>query len=359
MSLPIPVDGTEMSQSRYQVINFSNASGKFDGNVCCRLGWNVLDAKEANFDRLNALRSSLIDEDVRNWHENELIDPYDPENFALLPTTRPPHGRIESAPSDQAAKVSGRNTRIDRTYNNGQMFRLNEDVSAFCAAKKFNSNKRIELLCARFNNDIKLKDYRLVPHNEIEIEIPSDLNIFEDMLWVDPIDVQRYQGKVYLKHVYNVITNHCSVINRNMDHNDLLIGDTAPTLNGAIEAFKNIFMPRRPLHPSRSNPDPNDSRCIHLNDVDGTTNFHIIVNIVRASGIPFRNQVQQNHQPSNLATQLIPTCKSFAHEFAELSNDTSLLSSSTVLEHSAVFDSLVSRKSYADVNGGRIEPHLE
>lgn len=249
---------------------------------------------------------TTILEDLTNLTKDDLIDPYNPDNFDFLSKTNNFKQQFEIKSNVQHIKSSNFNDRNESDNDLNDKFRLNEDLNYFCPIKKFINNKRIELLCARFNNDIKLKDYRLVPHNEIEIEIPTDLNIFEDLLWVDPIDVQRYQGKVYLKHVYNIITNHCTVISKNLNHQDLLIGDTAPTLNGAIEALKNMFIPRRPLHPSRSNLSANNSRRIHLNDSNGKTNFHIIVNIVRANGIPHRNQIQQIQYQNN---QLIPNCK--------------------------------------------------
>lgn len=196
------------------------------------------------------------------------IDPMDPNNIDLA-----------SVIEKTAAKVPQRSD-VEMRKN---LFRLNEDTYAFCDREKLNDNKRIELLNARFNSDLKLKDCKLVPHNEVEIEIPVDLKLFEDMLWVDPIDVQRYQGKKYLKHVYDIITNHCEVINRNYEHRDLLIGDTPPTLYGALEAFTNIFSPRRPLNPHRRTL----IRKSNFHE-DRVNRFNIIINVVRASGIPFK-----------------------------------------------------------------------
>lgn len=211
---------------------------------------------------------------VGTWFSDQLIDPMDPQNSTLTEF-------IDN--SGPKALTKGENSLPKKNKKNE--YRLYEDVYAFCSRHKFDENKRIELLNARFNSDLKLKDCKLIPHNEVEIELPVDLKIFEDMLWVDPIDVQRYQGKKYLKHIYDIITNHCEVINRNMTHRDLLIGDTAPTLSGALEAFTNIFSPRRPLNPYRKT----IIRRSNFRE-DNISRFNVVVNIVRASGIPYRSR---------------------------------------------------------------------
>lgn len=255
------------------VVDFESQVGrKFVGKLVCAIGWAASDldsvhSKSLGSDRLP--KPTPIQETVDQWFSDQLIDPMDPNNIDLASTIEKTAGKPPKQSDDQLQK---------------KLFRLNEDTYAFCDREKLNDNKRIELLNARFNSDLKLKDCKLVPHNEVEIEIPVDLKIFEDMLWVDPIDVQRYQGKKYLKHVYDIITNHCEVINRNYEHRDLLIGDTPPTLYGALEAFTNIFSPRRPLNPHRKTL----IRKSNFHE-DRINRFNIIVNVVRASGIPFRN----------------------------------------------------------------------
>lgn len=251
---------------------------------------------------------------IEKWYEEQLIDPMDPENGTMAPII----AELTSAtPRPPAAQPIEASQNVDNVIADGEasdLFRLNEDIHTFCALNKFNANKRLELLIARFNSDLKLKDCRLVPHTEIEIEVPTDLNIFEDMLWIDPIDVQRYQGKKYLKHVYDIITNHCTVINRNYEHHDLLIGDTPPTLNGALEALANIFSPRRPLNPTRRT-SHSAVRRTNLNDSDRINRFNIVVNVVRASNIPYRSRTDRGTngggaRRSSLAST-VQNCKQF------------------------------------------------
>lgn len=250
----------------------------YTGKIWFNIGWSSL-VSDSNM-KVSISQAAIVDRKMNetiNALSDELIDPMDPENTTLA-TIIQNSGASVTAENQNAQMLSAAKRK--------DIFRLNEDLYAFCARDKLNDNKRIEMLNARFNSDLKLKDCKLIPHNEIEIEIPTDLKIFEDMLWVDPIDVQRYQGKKYLKHVYDIITNHCEVINRNYEHRDLLIGDTPPTLYGAIEALTNMFSPRRPLNPNRKTGAAVRKPNFHE---DSVHRFNIIVNVVRASGIPFRN----------------------------------------------------------------------
>lgn len=268
------------------------------GKIVCALGWSASDsqseqlsARYGNEMQTKGINNTPQQGTVSQWYSDQLIDPMDPENTALATAMDKSLGQTATmvgaaSASAQTATVSTITTsnRTNDDPTRRKLFRLNEDSYAFCDRDKLMDNKRIELLNARFNSDLKLKDCKLVPHNEIEIEIPVDLQIFEDMLWVDPIDVQRYQGKKYLKHVYDIITNHCEVINRNYEHRNLLLGDTPPTLYGALEAFTNIFSPRRPLNPHRK------TLIRKANFLEDRVNrFNIIINVVRASGIPYRN----------------------------------------------------------------------
>lgn len=272
----------------------TTSAKNYAGKIACSIGWKT---SESNTDRIKssvsessiklAITPANIQGTVGQWFSDQLIDPMDPENSTLI-------GVIDN-PISKAADKNEKILQMNAAKKN--LFRLNEETYAFCARDKLNENKRIEMLNARFNSDLKLKDCKLIPHNEVEIEIPIDLKIFEDMLWVDPIDVQRYQGKKYLKHIYDIITNHCEVINRNLEHRDLLIGDTPPTLYGALEAFTNIFSPRRPLNPNRKT----ITRRSNFRE-DNISRFNVIVNIVRASGIPCRNS---NDSAINRRTSLV------------------------------------------------------
>lgn len=295
----------------------SHTAKKYVGKIVCSLGWSASDsqseqlsARYGNEAHARGVSNAPQQGTVSQWYSDQLIDPMDPDNTVLATAMDKSIGQTANATISTATTASATNTAVttatpNRTNDDRarkKLFRLNEDTYAFCDRDKLKDNKRIELLNARFNSDLKLKDCKLVPHNEIEIEIPVDLQIFEDMLWVDPIDVQRYQGKKYLKHVYDIITNHCEVINRDYEHRNLLLGDTPPTLYGALEAFTNIFSPRRPLNPHRKT-------LIRKSNFleDRVNRFNIIINVVRASAIPFRNV---NEITVNRRTSLSSTMQS-------------------------------------------------
>lgn len=254
------------------------------------IGWAAIDDVSTRTPHTQRARSlqkqkpseSKISRILQNWYDDHLIDPMDPDNRDLIEYIdgiRPP----PSADDEHGAATAS---------TSQSLFNINEDLTTFCSRDKLNNDKRLNLLTARFNSDLKLKNCRLVPHTEIEIEISDDLKIFEDILWVDPIDVQRYQGKTYLKHVYDIITNHCDSMNRDYSCHDLLVGDTPPTILGVMEAISNIFSPRRPLHPKRRTMATR--RFAKYPTVAHVDKFNIILNVARASGIPYRNVDEQN-----------------------------------------------------------------
>lgn len=263
-------------------MNFTSPETKHSGKLTIVIGWASVDeshikSMHGQFHIKPKGTEPKMRQIVQRWYDEHLIDPMDPDNNSLV-------------------KYIQSNVTDDNEGNVKQIpehtFRLHEDMTAFCSRDKLDNNKRLNLLTARFKSDLKLKNCRLVPHTEIEIEIPDDLKIFEDMLWVDPIDVQRYQGKKYLKHVYDIITNHCDTMNQDYTCHDLLVGDTPPTLLGVMEAISNIFSPRRPLHPKRK--ALGHRRFSKYPTVTHIDRFNIILNVVRASGIPYRTIDEHN-----------------------------------------------------------------
>lgn len=256
-------------------MSFKSEGTHHSGKLRLKCGWASADDTNTHRKHGQLLPKSNMSEPkmrqiVQRWYEEHLIDPMDPDNSSLVKY-------IQSGPEETAVTASALPKNV---------FRLNEDQTAFCSREKLDNNKRLNMLTARFNSDLKMKNCRLIPHTEVEIEIPDDLKIFEDMLWVDPIDVQRYQGKKYLKHVYDIITNHCEMINKDYNCHDLVVGDTPPTLLGVMEAISNIFSPRRPLHPKRRTNI--NRRFVKFPTAAHIDRFNIILNLVRASGIPYR-----------------------------------------------------------------------
>lgn len=291
---PIPFETESYARASPMQMSFTSAVSQHAGKLNLIIGWASVDdvqlqqAQRAQSMRTPTSGESKMRQIVQRWYDEHLIDPMDPDNSALIEYIHDSAG-------------GGGDTGTDNPMNAvpADAFRLNEDLTAFCGSDKLDNDKRLKLLTARFNSDLKLKNCRLVPHTEIEIEVPEDLKIFEDMLWVDPIDVQRYQGKTYLKHVYDIITNHCETMNRDYSCHDLLIGDTPPTLLGVMEAISNIFSPRRPLHPKRRTVATR--RFVKYPTVAHIDRFNIILNVVRASGIPYRTSIDEQHQQRRIS----------------------------------------------------------
>jgi len=177
---------------------------------------------------------------------------------------------------------------VNNTNENKKYFRLNNNLLTFLNETNFNNDKRLNLLIGRYNNDLKYKDIKFIPNFDREIELPMNGNkIINEILGMEPIDLQRHRGKNYLKNVYNTITNYIKVLSNDNDNWDILIGNQLPTFDIIIKAFLQIFSPRRPLKPTRRT-QPCRTSC-RINDVN---KFNIIINVVRGFGIPIRYDEQ-------------------------------------------------------------------
>ena len=295
---PMPLEDETFSTASLVYFDFAAKHAQYSGKVGIRMGWMSSDEAPSKTMRGAHKHNGELSSEPKmrqtllKWYAEHKIDPMDPENTSLLHF-------IQSNAAGSSDK--------SKSNPSAETFHLNEDLTAFCSKQKLDSDKRLNLLVARFNSDLRLKNCKLIPHTEIEIEMPTDINIFEEMVWVDPIDVQRYQGKKYLKHAYDIITNHCEVINQDFECHDLLIGDTAPTLNGILEAISNAFSPRRPLNPVRKSLQ---TRRYGLRQAEGVNRFNIILNVVRASGIPHRivNDQTSGLRRSNIVSS-VQNCK--------------------------------------------------
>lgn len=291
---PIPFETELYSRTLPLQMSFSSTVSKHTGSLTLLIGWTASDDATARMQQNQDTRRTArhkfkwnqtkMCQIIQRWYDEYLIDPMDPDNRDLIAYIQSGHRGTDDSLDDQ--KMATISQHADKQFN------INEDVTAFCSRDKLDNDKRLNLLIARFNSDLKLKNCRLVPHTEIEIELSDDLKIFEDVFWVDPIDVQRYQGKTYLKHVYDIITNHCESMNREYNCHDLLIGDTPPTFLGVMEAISNIFSPRRPLHPKRRTTMATQ-RFAKYPTMTHVDRFNIVLNVARASGIPYRNIDEQ------------------------------------------------------------------
>lgn len=273
-------------------LNFDSPKNKISGQIGIKTGWSYFDEPEnRNFLRKNRLIEQATNT-IQSWYDNYMLDPLDPETKSLIET------------------IHQRNDIIEGDSNSpSKQFRLNENLFAFCTTSEQYS-QRLNILSSRFNSHLRFKDEKFVPPEDREIYYSDgdhEDNIIEDLNWLS-IDVQRHKGKKYLLEVFDVIKNHCEIINKSVDLNDLIIGDYTPSFryvlllsieyvfprynvtcfSSLVSSFISIFGPKRPLNPLRKQV-PSSRVTFKPSHVE---NFKIIVNVLRASGVPNRQAEQ-------------------------------------------------------------------
>lgn len=296
MFLPLPEQYESFEVALINQISFTSTrtTNAVSGKIGIKIGWSndqkQDESKENYFRRSNGNRHLLHqnNEVIKNWFDEQMLDPMDPEAASLIEsintgTYNPLDIQVQEKPVDY--------------------FRLNEDLTAFCSEEEMNSDKRLNMLIARFNHDAKFKDYKFIPHSAREIQIvDADIDhIIEDFNWMDPIDIQRHRGKKYLKNVYQMITNHCEIINKNFDSHDLMFGNAVPTFRSFIGTIVELFGPKRPLNPQKrktASIGRVNFRPMQMNK------FKVIVNVIRANGVPYRNVESQIPSPARRSSIL-------------------------------------------------------
>ena len=241
------------------------------------IGWTSGDVEDEDVTivKKNQPREKqFVSQDVlKKWFEANLLNPLDPDAENLVKFV------------NQEISEFPKNIESSQTNENG-FFRFNEEDLAFCSEEEFNSIERFNMLKARHNRDLNYKHKKLIPQIDRELELDKDkeLNIIDEASISDPIDLQRFRGRKYLKKVYEVILNHCEILNRDKMNTNLLIGDEIPTLEAVLESFLEFFRPRRPLKPVRRTTSSRAS--FKITEV---SNFNLIVTAVRATNVPVRN----------------------------------------------------------------------
>lgn len=194
-------------------LNFDSSKTQTSGQIGIKTGWSYFDEPE---NRILFRKNRLVEQatkTIQTWYDNYMIDPLDPEAKSLIEI------------------IHQRNDIIEGDSNHRpKQFRLNENIFSFCTKTEQHS-RRLNVLTARFNSHLRFKDEKFVPHEDREIcyaDGNQEDNIIEDLNWLI-IDEQRHKGKKYLLEVFDVIKNHCEIISKNVDLNDLLIGDTSPS----------------------------------------------------------------------------------------------------------------------------------
>lgn len=244
------------------------------------MGWTHEEGERSNdvtFVRKSHVESKeLVSQDVlKKWFDSNLLDPLDPDAANLVKFVKEKFQTDLKASTHQSSQT------------NPNTFRFNEEKLSFCSEEELNSIERLHVLKARYNKDLSYRNRKLIPQSDRELEFDQDkeTNIIDESSIADPIELQRFRGKKYLKKVYETITNHCEIINRDKMNTNILIGDEAPTLGSLSLAFLEIFGPKRPLKPIRRATSSRAS-C----KIDDVTNFNIVVMAVRATNVPVRSE---------------------------------------------------------------------
>uniref|UniRef100_A0A182NBZ2 C2 domain-containing protein n=1 Tax=Anopheles dirus TaxID=7168 RepID=A0A182NBZ2_9DIPT len=308
----LPLPSTEELYETMEPVEYQFSSGKpystqtyANGTVELRIGW--MEPTDGTFPSPSQRRSLprrvvVPRELLRRWIDDRALQSGDGESdadadVALLRALRNDERDMpEPAGTRRQSKDS-----IPAESDEGE-FRLNEDLLAFCPEATIEGNERLLLLSRRFQQSLRYRDAKFIPQTDRELGIACSTSkedeeqtkIIDETLGTDPIDLQRHRGKRYLQQVYDIISNHCRVLNQDKVNNaNLLVGgDQAPTFGSLSLAFLEIFGPRRPLKPSRRS--PNSRTSVRVTDV---THFKIIVTIVRAFGIPMR---MEDYQPGSV-----------------------------------------------------------
>uniref|UniRef100_A0A182P321 C2 domain-containing protein n=1 Tax=Anopheles epiroticus TaxID=199890 RepID=A0A182P321_9DIPT len=305
----LPLPSSEELYEEVDSVDYQFSCGKpylaqtyANGTVELRIGW--LEPSDGTFPspsqrRTLPKRVVVPRELLRRWIDDRALEsesePHGETDAALL---RALNDDEPNSPQDRDQRRSKDSVAPEDDAEAG--FCFNEDLLAFCPVETIEQNERLALLSKRFQRSLKYRDAKFIPQTERELTIGAvcskeeedeeQMKIIDETLGTDPIDLQRHRGKRYLQKVYDIISNHCRVLNQDKVNNaNLLVGgDQVPSFGSLSLAFLEIFGPRRPLKPSRRS--PNSRASVRVSDV---TRFKIIVTIVRAFGIPMRMEDYQ------------------------------------------------------------------
>lgn len=210
-------DYFELEVNEYEFSTKKIRGHRMNGKLLMKCGWVMTNQQDGEREGSSAIevrvsnKSDVISQDMyKTWHQQYLIDPLDPDSHKVV---RKLHEPLEKS---------------DDPVNEEKHFNLNEEELAFCSQEEMDNDERLNMLRARFERDLKYKNAIFIPSDQRELEIPEQTNMFEEIIG-DPIDIQRHEGKKYLKKVYETITNYCDNLNASREDSAILIGDQVPT----------------------------------------------------------------------------------------------------------------------------------
>lgn len=216
--IPVPTDNEAFDEMDFTILEFSSPRySNCSGKLLIKIGWSQIYDEKFTIGTTRKPKIELSRQLLQKWYDDFILNPMDPESMALLKKLN-----WYKTPTSLVFE--------DNVFNEEELFRLNEERMTFCTEEQLNSNTRLNLLRARFDNDLRYKNLKFIPQQEREIEIQqSTKRIIDETIGMEPIDLQRHNGKNYLSKVYEAITNHCDNINMDMRNTNLLNGDQIPT----------------------------------------------------------------------------------------------------------------------------------
>ncbi|XP_055855035.1 coiled-coil and C2 domain-containing protein 2A [Episyrphus balteatus] len=155
-----------------------------------------------------------------------------------------------------------------------------ETLLEFCSREEIDNNPRLRMLSSIYKRDMKAKDLSFVPYIEGEIEEDYDEKVIDMGNWMDLIDIHKHNGKKYLKNLYEVVRNHCDQLALISGTSDkLLVGNSIVDLKSFFASLATMFSPRCSLN----------SESLVQPEYRHIQKFNIVINVVRATGIPVRS----------------------------------------------------------------------
>ncbi|XP_036333674.1 coiled-coil and C2 domain-containing protein 2A isoform X1 [Rhagoletis pomonella] len=237
---------------------------------------------------------------ARKWQAEHLLAEFD-ENVSHVD---------EDETTTEAAEPTERSlTEPIRTCT------FEEELLQFCAVEELENNRRYKLLRSRYlKNDARTRDLRFIAplDNELEFDWPDkEEAVIEAGDWMDAIDLHKHEGKKYLKELYEAIRSQCARLSTAAASvEQLLIGDVPASWSTFFQALSLIFNPKRTLRAPLSQ-QPVVTHALSL-DMNACQNFRIVLNVVRATGIPVRmpssadseSKERSNESPNMFVSQL-------------------------------------------------------
>lgn len=304
MILHLPHSHELYRDATYNEMSFTTKSS-ISGRVSLKIGWSESKIACSNKSCLKPMTSTkklepIVNMKVDAWYREQRFDPMDPDVASLCNTIKKKQ-RDEIDESSQPTKSSDGQPH--------RMFRLNEDLTAFCSKETIDKDERFNMLIARYAGSLKLNCDNMIPPIAREIEdkacnvTDDEERIIEDLNWMDPIDMQRHRGKKYLLSVYRKISEHCDRLRKHSSTQDLLIGNDVPTVASFFATVRQLLSQRSaPLDPQRHRQTMTavpsvfggrSSLKSHASFGQGARTVQreqcrLVVNVLRAQGVPCR-----------------------------------------------------------------------